>query len=114
MRKHAVVKPCAVRIALRSCGVCTHECARSRVRAQEHLDVAKTLNNLAIINKAMGDNHQALKHYQSVTRHGLRPRPVRLALLRAAKRQSSRSDWRCRSHRRIVLVRAGQHSRGSA
>jgi hypothetical protein len=33
---------------------------------KEHLDVAKTLNNLAIINKAMGDNHQALKNYQRV------------------------------------------------
>ncbi len=28
--------------------------------------MAKTLNNLAIINKAMGDNHQALKNYQRV------------------------------------------------
>jgi Tfp pilus assembly protein PilF len=55
--------------------------------AQEHLDVAKTLNNLAIINKAMGDNHQALKHYQSVTRRSLRPRPapVRLALVARGK-----------------------------
>jgi hypothetical protein len=53
------------------CANCRAALARTHDHAffcciKEHLDVAKTLNNLAIINKAMGDNHQALKNYQRV------------------------------------------------